>query len=66
MLKTPLESSPIENYFYAITPPYMQSLTPPELLKEHFEIILKALELNFAIEKTHILKEETKNHILKI
>ena len=64
MLKTPLENSPIENYFYAITPPYMQSLTPPELLKEHFEIILKALELNFAIEKTHILKEETKNHIL--
>ncbi|MCB1110882.1 MAG: hypothetical protein KDK64_07855 [Chlamydiia bacterium] len=64
LLKEPMQDRLIENYFYSISPPYFQSLIPPQVLKDHFEQFLKALDQEFLIEKTHILKKECPHHIL--
>lgn len=64
LLQPPHHDSLVENYFYSISPPYLQSLTPPEVLKEHFELILKSLDREFIFEQMHILKKECKDHIL--
>ncbi|MBP9840807.1 MAG: hypothetical protein KBC64_00085 [Simkaniaceae bacterium] len=49
----------VENFFYSITPIYMQSLLPPSLLKTFFFLLIEALEHNFTAEpffsKTEIL-----------
>ena len=40
----------IENFFYSLTPVYMQSLLAPPLLKTFFLMLLDALEHNFTID----------------
>jgi len=63
LLEDPLHDSLIENYFYSISPPYLQSLTSPEVLKQHFDLFLVALDQDFLVEQTHIMKKDTETHI---
>lgn len=37
----------LENYFYSLTPTYMQSLLSPFILKKHFLMLLEALEHDY-------------------
>jgi len=64
LLEDPLHDSLIENYFYSISPPYLQSLTSPEVLKQHFELFLTALDKDFLVEQTHIMKKDIDTHTL--
>ena len=64
LLDDPLHDSLIENYFYSISPPYLQSLTSPQVLKDHFELFLVALDKDFLVEQTHIVKKDTESHTL--
>ncbi len=64
LLKDPLHDRLIENYFYSISPPYLQSLTSPKVLKGHFELFLTALDKDFLVERTRIMKKDTENHTL--
>ncbi|WP_194847766.1 hypothetical protein [Candidatus Neptunochlamydia vexilliferae] len=41
LLNNPLNDTLIENYFYGISPPFMQSLIDPHLLKGLFEMLLE-------------------------
>jgi len=51
LLSDPFHDSLIESYFYSITPSYMQSLIPPEVLKEHFSLLLNTLDNDFLYEE---------------
>ena len=39
----------VENYFYSVSPSYMQSILPSTILKHQFKILLQALEQNYHI-----------------
>ncbi len=42
----------------------MQTLTPPEVLKDHFKLFLKALDHNFIGDKPLFLFKEVNDHAL--
>lgn len=51
----------LENFFYSLTPAYMQSMLDPNLLQKQFLLLLEALERDFSQElytfKTQILDD---------
>lgn len=47
LIDDPPSDTLIENYFYSISPPFMQTLSSAEVLKEHFQLILKVLNHDF-------------------
>jgi hypothetical protein len=55
LLSDPFHDPLIENYFYSITPTFMQSLIPPEVLKEHFSLLLNTLDNDFLHEEGFIV-----------
>ena len=64
LLKDPSSDFLVENYFYSISPSFMQTLTPPEVLKDHFKLFLKGLDLNFIGVEPLFLFKEVNDHAL--
>lgn len=58
LLKDPMHESLVENYFYSITPSYMQSLIPPHILKEHFFLLSQIIDSE-GFSKEHTLISKT-------
>ncbi len=64
LLENPPSDFLVENYFYSITPPFMQTLTPPKVLKDHFNLFLKALDHDFQSGEPLFLEKRTDNYAL--
>lgn len=64
LVDNPPSASLLENYFYSITPSFMQTLSPAEVLKDHFQLILKALDHDILGEEPLILVEEREDQAL--
>lgn len=54
----------LENFFYSLTPKYMQSLLSPHLLKKFFEMLLEILEHEFAKDIYHINSQVHEQYFL--
>jgi hypothetical protein len=54
----------LENFFYSITPNYMQSLMDPVLLKKHFLLLIDLLERDYGKEPIYTLTEKVGDHYL--
>lgn len=66
LLSDPFHDPLIENYFYSITPSYMQSLIPPEVLKEHFNLLLRTLDTDFLSEENFLTSQTYGDYVLFI
>ncbi|MGE0198375.1 MAG: hypothetical protein AB7N99_04185 [Simkaniaceae bacterium] len=64
LLADPVHDPLIENYFYSLSPSYMQSLIPPEVLKEHFSLLLNALDHDFLYDEGFIVSRTQEDYAL--
>ena len=64
LIDSPPSDALMENYFYSITPSFMQTLSSAETLKEHFHLIIKGLEHDFLSDAPLVLFEEKNDQTL--
>ncbi|MCB1071679.1 MAG: hypothetical protein KDK96_01105 [Chlamydiia bacterium] len=64
LIDTPPSDTLIENYFYSISPSFMQTLSSADVLKEHFQLILKALNHDFIDSEPLFLFDEKNDQAL--
>jgi len=54
----------LENFFYSLTPRYMQSLLPPQTVEKLFILFSKALDLDYAYSPFSLLKETNSGYTM--
>lgn len=64
LIHPPINDQFVENYFYSISPNYMQSLLPPSILKRHFDLLLESLNHDFVQGPAHSHQEIFRSHLL--
>jgi hypothetical protein len=64
LIDNPPSDTLVENYFYSITPSFMQTLSSAEVLKEHFQLTLKGLDHDFIADEPLFLFEEKNDQAL--